>query len=584
MRNCADSSDESVSACISVSCPSYGFRCAYGACVNGRARCNGVQECADNSDESGCDDKFKDTSNSCPDGGFRCGSGQCVKGQAACDGAIDCDDKSDETVKLCSSTSCPAYGFRCGYGGCIHKQLKCNGDNDCADGSDEEPTMCGPDATSPTKPPISIPTVTQSNVVISGGCLVTLAPFMKAYYQSQPDHVITNGTYVEDGVPIRYKCKVNTILTGGKDINYCFGGTWTDTLPFCQRICSSLKLQGPTIMVTCEYLQRSVLCLEPRPGTVAKISCAFGYQRPERNVQDAIRCGDDGEWDYGVFTCDQVCGTEGAEGVSYIVNGLEVNNTKVPWHVGVYNDIKSRGNFEHSCGGTLLNAKVVISAAHCFWDTSESKMYKAEHFMIGVGKQYRTYNAVEPLPVQKNRIAEIISRPGYADYASLYEADIALLVMSEIIVLHSYVIPICMEYNLSFNDKLVPPNWTGVVAGWGRTSSGGPPSEVLKVLKMPSIELNQCKKSVNPEFRKFITSDKFCGGFTTGASVCNGDSGGGFVFPKEFKSGTVYYLRGLVSAGPKAAFGCDSSQYATFTNIQYYSDLIYEVVTTNAPK
>lgn len=34
------------------SCASYAFRCSYGACVDKTAKCNGVKDCVDGSDEN----------------------------------------------------------------------------------------------------------------------------------------------------------------------------------------------------------------------------------------------------------------------------------------------------------------------------------------------------------------------------------------------------------------------------------------------------------------------------------------------------------------------------------------------------
>lgn len=34
--NCSDSSDETVTNCIAITCPRYSFRCLYGACVQGK--------------------------------------------------------------------------------------------------------------------------------------------------------------------------------------------------------------------------------------------------------------------------------------------------------------------------------------------------------------------------------------------------------------------------------------------------------------------------------------------------------------------------------------------------------------------
>ena len=57
--DCRDRSDEIAENCIHYSdtCQKSAFRCFYGACINGQAKCNGVQECADKSDELICTKK-----------------------------------------------------------------------------------------------------------------------------------------------------------------------------------------------------------------------------------------------------------------------------------------------------------------------------------------------------------------------------------------------------------------------------------------------------------------------------------------------------------------------------------------------
>ncbi|KAF9793659.1 hypothetical protein SFRURICE_002318 [Spodoptera frugiperda] len=40
--HCPDRSDEVLQSCAGVKCPSYGFQCAYGACVDQDADCNGI--------------------------------------------------------------------------------------------------------------------------------------------------------------------------------------------------------------------------------------------------------------------------------------------------------------------------------------------------------------------------------------------------------------------------------------------------------------------------------------------------------------------------------------------------------------
>lgn len=54
------------------------------------------------------------------------------------------------------------------------------------------------------------------------------------------------------------------------------------------------------------------------------------------------------------------------------------------------------------------------------------------------------------------------------------------------------------------------------VAGWGRTETGDP-SDELRTLTTPVIDLNQCRIEMSKyKFTKYITDDKICAGYTNG--------------------------------------------------------------------
>ena len=57
--DCRDRSDEVAENCIHYrdTCREFAFRCFYGACIDGEGKCNGIQECADKSDELICTKK-----------------------------------------------------------------------------------------------------------------------------------------------------------------------------------------------------------------------------------------------------------------------------------------------------------------------------------------------------------------------------------------------------------------------------------------------------------------------------------------------------------------------------------------------
>lgn len=66
-----------------------------------------------------------------------------------------------------------------------------------------------------------------------------------------------------------------------------------------------------------------------------------------------------------------------------------------------------------------------------------------------------------------------------------------------------------------------------------------------------------------------------------GTSVCQGDSGGGYVFELNDK----YYLRGIVSVSPQSQtqYTCDSNHYTLFTKVSKYEDFIYEYESKHRP-
>lgn len=81
----------------------------------------------------------------------------------------------------------------------------------------------------------------------------------------------------------------------------------------CYKFCSPKPLNGKTIKVTCELNGEQIECFQGhKPGTIVHVACALGYRKPANRIfTDLLRCGENGEWDYPPFRCEQVCGTEG---------------------------------------------------------------------------------------------------------------------------------------------------------------------------------------------------------------------------------------------------------------------------------
>jgi hypothetical protein len=106
------------------------FKCLDGTCIDLSGRCNGVNNCADASDERGCPLSASapssdiSTSRACPDNFntdvyFQCRSNmQCIEKASLCNGYNNCEDGSDELETLCSR-SVPTHESTSGHNGTL---------------------------------------------------------------------------------------------------------------------------------------------------------------------------------------------------------------------------------------------------------------------------------------------------------------------------------------------------------------------------------------------------------------------------------------------------------------------------------
>ncbi|XP_065581707.1 vitellogenin receptor Yl-like [Artemia franciscana] len=124
--------------CVKIDCEPGMFQCGDGDCIHRYERCDGLRDCADNSDELNCESDCVDPSL------YLCHNNECIRKKDVCDGEYDCMDHSDEKDCYREKKNCTDDEYACKNGWqCINFKLMCDGQDDCF--GDSEEVTCSKD-------------------------------------------------------------------------------------------------------------------------------------------------------------------------------------------------------------------------------------------------------------------------------------------------------------------------------------------------------------------------------------------------------------------------------------------------------
>lgn len=232
-----------------------------------------------------------------------------------------------------------------------------------------------------------------------------------------------------------------------------------------------------------------------------------------------------------------------------IVGGSTAEQNEWPWQVSLQ---LYRGEWFHFCGGSLIDSRWVITAAHCLDGMG------GEILRVALGDHVlSTVEATE----QHVNVEYFFMHESYNPNGPGLPNDIGLIRLQEPAQLNDHVQTVSFATG---SDEFTADD-VCFISGWGMTAATGSTSNILKKSDMTVMTERECERTWG---RQRILSSHICiNDDNSDSSACMGDSGGPLVCER---SGS-HVLAGLTSWGSGE---CHVTLPNVYTRISSFRDWI----------
>ncbi|XP_067419630.1 acrosin-like [Emydura macquarii macquarii] len=239
-----------------------------------------------------------------------------------------------------------------------------------------------------------------------------------------------------------------------------------------------------------------------------------------------------------------------------IVGGVDALPGAWPWIISI--QIPTQKGHQHSCGGSLISNRWVLTAAHCL--KAKRRILAGWRIVSGISELSRLSDLVQIRSVKK-----AVLHQGYNPRKKTN--DIALVQLDHPVTFDDFTQPACLP-----NTRMAVTTFSPCyISGWGTTTQKTMDTvDILQEAKVHLIDSAMCNSS--RWYNGAITRNNLCAGYKRGDfGSCQGDSGGPLMCKDEVTS--RYYVIGITSWGQDCA---QAYKLGRYTSTQPFLEWILE--------